>query len=173
MKSEVAKFVGPTTVDMAEPYENLYLCSYPIGYDSIPFGKGTPLHVSMSQVSISLLPISNSCLLITWTDPPLIPELLFVIPELPKFQIPSIFVIQWCVDSLSVWSPIRYAIQVYNCAMLTYSSSPMGIGEVGIWEQDCSIFVACGTSFYCHIGWLFVNCLWVVSQIHIQSWEEG
>lgn len=65
MNGEVAKFVGPTTVDMAGPYEYLYLCSFPIGYDSIPFGKGTPLHVSMSQASISLLPIYNPCLLIT------------------------------------------------------------------------------------------------------------
>lgn len=80
--------------------------------------------------------------------------------------LPSIFVIQWCVDSLSVWSPIRYAIYLYNYAMLTYSSSPMGIGEVGIWEQDCSVFFVYIDSrlgcvrdkFYCHIGWSSIAC---------------
>ena len=92
---------------------------------------------------------------------------LFVIPELLKSHIPSIVVIQWCVDSLSAWSPIRSAIQVYNHAMLIYSSSRMGIGEVGIWEQDSSVvFIYCIDSrlrcvrdkFYCHIGWSSIAC---------------
>lgn len=85
---------------------------------------------------------------------------LFVIPEYLK---PQITFHSRHIDVLIRWaSEPQAGMQLYIYAMLTYSSSLIGIGEVGIWE----FFIYCTDSwlrwvrdkFHVRVGWSLIAC---------------